>query len=148
MTAILAIDPGKTGALAFMNGDALDVIDMPATIPDIGDKLAWLEGGGSGRRFCLIEKQQAMPKQGLSSTFKLARHYGHLEAFAIAYGWPLDFVTPAVWKKKMGLTGKDKNAAREMAQRLFPDTDAFNRVKDHGRAEAALLAVYARRHLL
>ena len=43
----------------------------------------------------------------------------------------------------MGLRGKPKAASRGMATELFPDfADQFRRVKDDGRAEAALIARY------
>ena len=43
----------------------------------------------------------------------------------------------------MGLRGKPKAASRGMATELFPHiADQFRRVKDDGRAEAALIARY------
>jgi crossover junction endodeoxyribonuclease RuvC len=60
----------------------------------------------------------------------------------------LHTVTPAQWKFGVGLnavSGQDqkarKNASREKAIELFPQyADLFARVKDDGRAEAALMA--------
>ncbi len=49
-------------------------------------------------------------------------------------------VRPAIWKRALGL-GKDKEASRLRVQQLFPGAD-LRRKKDHGRAEALLLAVY------
>lgn len=147
--AIIAIDPGKTGAIAYdVPGAALKVYDMPDTpagVVSLLRSLSWAPDGA----FCLIEKQQAMPKQGVSSMFTLGEGYGFLQATVMTLGLPLDFVRPADWKRKLGLTNADKTGSRAMAARLFPDqADEFKRVKDHGRAEAALLAVYARRHLI
>ena len=71
-------------------------------------------------------------------------------AFGQAYGlvlgvlaglWiPTSTVTPAAWKKALKLnTGKD--AARAKAAQLWPQmAGEFKRVKDDGRAEAALIA--------
>ena len=49
-------------------------------------------------------------------------------------------VRPNIWKREAAVPA-DKNAARMMATRLWPDhSNLFARVKDDGRAEAALLA--------
>ena len=47
-----------------------------------------------------------------------------------------------MWKRKLHLPGKDKEAARQRALQLFPKHHSlFSRKKDHGRADAALIAV-------
>lgn len=51
---------------------------------------------------------------------------------------------PVDWKKAMGLTGKEKDASRLLAQKLFPSV-RLARKSDSDRAEALLLADYARR---
>lgn len=71
------------------------------------------------------------------------------------YMWPLfllskgyasvEEVAPFVWKKAMGLTGKDKEASRHKALGLFPHGNYLLRKKDHNRAEALLLCEYTRR---
>jgi crossover junction endodeoxyribonuclease RuvC len=51
-------------------------------------------------------------------------------------------VEPAVWKRFHGLRGGDKEAGRQRALMLFPSAHALlARKKDHGRAEAALIAL-------
>jgi crossover junction endodeoxyribonuclease RuvC len=55
---------------------------------------------------------------------------------------PLHLVTPAKWKRYFGLDA-DKEKSRALALRLWPSrSDLFTRKRDHGRAEAALLARY------
>lgn len=135
---VLGCDPGKTGALAQVGpGEAL-VIDMPENVADLAD---WMEKYNSP---CYIEKQQAMPKQGVSSTFTTGFGYGQLIGILAALRIPYHEVSPAVWKRAMGLQGKDKSASRALARSLFP-TAELHRVKDHGRAEALLIAEYGRR---
>jgi crossover junction endodeoxyribonuclease RuvC len=55
------------------------------------------------------------------------------------------FLTPPTWKRAVGIApGKDgaKDAARSEAIRRWPhQAEFFARVKDDGRAEAALIAV-------
>jgi hypothetical protein len=56
---------------------------------------------------------------------------------------PVQMVSPATWKRKAGVPS-DKNGARVMASRYWPGAaEQFRRVKDDGRAEAALLARWA-----
>jgi crossover junction endodeoxyribonuclease RuvC len=52
-------------------------------------------------------------------------------------------IRPHVWKKAMGLKA-EKEQARGRAIQLFPQAD-LRRKKDHGRAEALLLAWYGQR---
>jgi len=53
------------------------------------------------------------------------------------------FVTPQVWKKSMNLTS-DKNESLAAARIAFPQA-VLKLKKDHGKAEALLIAEYARR---
>ena len=46
----------------------------------------------------------------------------------------------------MGLKGKDKEASRLRSQQLWPSAD-LRKKKDHGRAEALLLAWYGYMHI-
>lgn len=95
---------------------------------------------------CAIERAQPMPKQGVSSMFRYGAAYGAvLAAMDLALA-TIHLPTPAQWKKSLGLTGKGKEASRELALRLFPQfRDELKRKKDHNRAEALLLAEWARR---
>jgi hypothetical protein len=54
------------------------------------------------------------------------------------------YVEPSVWKRRHKLRGKDKEGARQLAAQLFPSAHhLLARKKDHGRAEAALIALSA-----
>ena len=71
---------------------------------------------------------------------------GILEALKIPY----TEVPPQTWKRLlMAGERKEKDASRAVARRLWPDQteEALSRRKDHGRADAALIAEYARRVL-
>ena len=90
----------------------------------------------------VIERAQAMPKQGASSGFKYGRATGALEAVITCCEVPLTIIEPTAWKKIHGLRGSEKEASRQRALQLFPSAHALlARKKDHGRAEAALLAM-------
>lgn len=92
----------------------------------------------------VIEKVGAMPGQGVSSMFTFGAAYGVCIGAVCGYGAPLAYVTPVSWKRHFRLTGKPKDAARELAIRLYPNAVEFlKRKKDHGLADAILLARYA-----
>lgn len=143
---ILGIDPGLSGAMAFLPltlpslvtvddlavaGDALDAASIADRIAQMRPDIA------------VIEQVGAMPKQGVSSTFKFGRAYGTVIGIVGALDIPIHYVTPSRWKKHFRLPA-EKEAARALALRLWPGTaDRFSRKKDAGRAEAALIARFA-----
>ena len=91
----------------------------------------------------LIERAQAMPRQGSSSGFKYGRAVGAIEATVALCSIPMEIVEPSAWKRFWHLPGKDKEAARQKAVQLFPGAHAvLARKRDHGRSEAMLVALY------
>jgi crossover junction endodeoxyribonuclease RuvC len=150
---ILGLDPGVHGGLAIVaidtNGAAprlVDAIDIP--VAGVGakervDVLAirdWI--AQHAPQHALIERAQAMPKQGASSGFKYGRAVGAIEAVIACCAIPLTIIEPAMWKKFHALHGGDKEASRQRALQLFPAAHSLlARKKDHGRAEAALIAL-------
>jgi crossover junction endodeoxyribonuclease RuvC len=88
----------------------------------------------------VIEGVHSMPGQGVSTTFKFGRAFGTVEGVMAAMLVPSELISPAVWKRRLGVT-RDKASSRALASRLWPaNRDLFARVKDDGRAEAALIA--------
>lgn len=145
MAIIIGIDPGKGGAIARVShGVGEKVIDLPylAETPDVVSILSELGVAD----LIVLEKQQAMPRQGVSTTFQTGLGYGALLAACYLSGVRIELVHPSVWKRKLGLVGKDKEASRALAIRLFPSlAEHLRRKKDEGRAEALLLAAYGQR---
>lgn len=146
---ILGVDPGMTGAFAFVteDGHLIEVVDMPTQ--EVRGKrrisAAMVASIMTKRPVALvaIEGVHAMPKQGVSSSFNFGYGAGILEGVAAALGLAVEITQPVVWKKRAGVPA-DKGAARQMAQRYWPGAAAqFARVKDDGRAESALLARWA-----
>ena len=91
----------------------------------------------------LIERAQAMPKQGASSGFKYGRAVGAIEATIALCSIPMEIIEPSAWKRFWKLPGKDKESGRQKALQLFPAAHAaLARKKDHGRAEASLIALF------
>lgn len=84
-----------------------------------------------------------MPKQGVASMFRFGENFGAVQMAVAGHGYEYHYVTPMMWKKHFRLS-KNKGASRSLAMQRFPDNaDLFSRVKDDGRAEAALIALYA-----
>lgn len=150
----LGIDPGLSGALAWYDPtyDELDVKDMPThTVKSNGKQrrkidfrllAAYVDNSRTFTQKALIEEVNAMPGQGVTSMFSFGKAAGAVE-MAVAYSAiPYDMVTPVKWKKAMRVTGQ-KDEARRAASRLMPKhAHLWARVKDDGRAEAALIAYY------
>jgi crossover junction endodeoxyribonuclease RuvC len=144
MTTIVGIDPGVTGALAcFYNGTLADLDDMPVEASRVnGWGVATLLNEWDPQ-VVYLEWTQPMPKNGSIASYSLGLNSGIVIGVVQALGISLERVRPNAWKLAMGLRGKPKAASRGMASELFPDfADQFRRVKDDGRAEAALIARY------
>jgi crossover junction endodeoxyribonuclease RuvC len=93
-----------------------------------------------------VERVSAMAGQGVTSVFSFGRSFGMIEGILAALKMPVTFVAPATWTRAIGRSpGKDASRARAME--LFPNYEYFfKRVKDDGRADAALIAHWGRKH--
>ena len=141
----IGIDPGMSGGLAII----YDSWSEPApcafgkmTERDIHEHINGMrEHYSDNEIFAMLEKVNAFPGQGVSSTWKFGQSYGFLRGILTASGIPFELVTPQTWQKAMGcLTGGDKNISKAAAQRLFPSVKIT-----HAIADALLIAEYCRR---
>jgi len=150
---VLGIDPGLQGALATWDGKQLTVIDVPIVkarargneinLPALADVVRKL----TPFDFAYVERNSVRPKEGISSAQKNGLVAGILLGCVAMCCRKIERRTPTQWKRDMNLT-KDKNYSRTRAIEEFPDYyDLFARKKDHGRAEAALLALYGYKQL-
>lgn len=157
MHVTIGIDPGLDGAIAVLDEYGKDIMladtptiqiavargtkreyDMPGLVKLLTFLPPW---NGVHAMHAVLEESQPMPRQGVRSMFTVGVGFGiWLSALAFA-GIPYTRVRPAVWKRALNLRGKDKEASRLRAQQLFPHA-SLARKKDHGRAEALLLAWY------
>jgi crossover junction endodeoxyribonuclease RuvC len=146
---IMGVDPGVSGAVAFLFPEDMHVIVMDLPVADGQVDAVTLAGiiGPICPSMAIVEKVHSMPKQGVASTFKFGMAYGTVLGIVSALKIPLHLVRPPEWKKAFHL-GADKEQARAMAIRLWPDEDRFSKKKDHGKAEAALIARYGLQILL
>lgn len=153
----IGIDPGLDGAMAVLLGRGPPMLlDAPTSVITKGKKkrraydVSMMAGHlnlyrGSATLVAL-EAVHAMPGQGVTSMFSMGYGFGLWRGIIAACELPCELVTPRVWKNKMVGVGTDKNASRLKAIDLFPSVaDWLKRKKDHGRAEALLIAEYVRR---
>ena len=97
-----------------------------------------------------VEKVGAMPGNGAVSMFAFGKSCGYIEGVLAACGIGYQLVPPRVWKKSFSLNN-DKKLSIEVCKRLFPNVDLRAtercRTDSDGKAEALLMAEYARRNL-
>lgn len=149
---VIGVDIGVVGALALLtsDGDLVDIADMPV-----------LQDGPARRRAvnaalllsiivrmrpsqAFVEFVAARPGDAPAGAFAFGRCRGVVEASLAACEVPLAFLTPATWKRAVGIPpGKGmKDLARSEAIRRWPArAGLFARALDHDRAEAALIAI-------
>jgi crossover junction endodeoxyribonuclease RuvC len=141
---ILGIDPGISGAIAFyFPGVPARAPRTFRSRPARSTPPAWRSRIRKMRPdVAVIERVSSMPGQGVASTFKFGASFGVVCGVLATLEIPCHRVSPAVWKRHFRLPA-NKEASRALALRLFPATaEHFSRKKDHGRAEAALIARY------
>lgn len=156
---ILGIDPGFTGALAFIDRGTkriLELHDMPLLKAEKSAfskaekrknvdlvKLAGIIQSAQlsyGVELAVVEDVNAMPGQGTVSMFRFGFYSGAIHGVLAALGIRVVMQKPAVWKAAMNLS-KDKSKSIDLAKKLFPDSVQYLKLKGHdGRAEACLLA--------
>jgi len=153
---IMGIDPGFSGALAVLDDDLnLEfVMDMPIIM--VGkkreldeSKLSTIFSRWRLRPMTIgIEKSQTMPNQGIVSSGRYMASYGFLRGLCVGNGLPYHLIRPQSWKKAMMPDmGKDKGASIQKVTQLYPEL-RLTRVKDHGIADAILIARYLRLNIL
>lgn len=155
MSFIIGIDPGAAGAVAVVDartGALVQVFDMPAVALEVGgkskrrvapyllaDELRLFNVDGTR---AVVEQVSAMPGQGVSSMFAFGHAFGLALGVLAGMGIPVDTVTPAKWKRDLKVNA-GKDGSRALASTLWPaQAGEFKRVKDDGRAEAALIALW------
>ena len=152
MKAILAIDPGASGGLAWCDPQGRFVAD---SLPDTdGDLLAYLEtvvtaADGAANVSAYLEQVGGFigkPQPG-SAMFKFGRGYGFLLGVLMTLRVRVELVTPQRWQKGLclgtsnGLPKPDwKRKLKGQAERLYPGQRVTLAT-----ADALLLLEYARR---
>lgn len=149
MDLFVGIDPGQTGGIVVITeGEVQQCTAMPGTEQDI---MLVLDQYASSKTIAVIEKVHAMPKQGVSSSFKFGMNYGFLRGCLVSLGISFTEVTPRTWMKALGIrtrkktesTSQWKNFLKQQAQQRYPGV-SINRKT----ADAVLIATYCHQQYL
>lgn len=165
---IIGIDPGATGGVACLSGHNTELrswtpqwfpmptVDKVLDPARLADQLRTVVEDRPMKCTAVVERGQAMPKQGVSSSFAFGRSCGIVEGVVAALGVPIVFVRPRVWQKVMhaGVEGVDRGPKEKSAiaaRRLFPGLDlrpSARATKQHeGVVDALLIAEWYRRQM-
>ena len=148
----IGIDPGLSGAVAVLSNSGVLVYEMPTVqtgktgfvkrAVDLNGLANILRGLETFESPVYLERVNAFPGQGVGSMFSLGMSYWGAAGVVAGLGLPLHLVESKDWKRYFRLNA-DKELARGLAARMFPSVD-LSRKKDHGRAEALLIAAYGK----
>jgi len=152
----IGIDPGLSGGLAIIN-DTHTMAVLPMPVLYIGGKKEinvkslsnWLKSNAHACKMVGIEIQHAMPKQGVTSMFKIGKGYGILIGLLNALDIPFTEIRANEWQKEMFKgqpKGNTKDLSKKIAQQLFPSiefkaTSRCTNIHD-GMTDAALICTY------
>ncbi|HDZ27765.1 hypothetical protein LCGC14_1355210 [marine sediment metagenome] len=144
----IGVDNGFSGAIAILREkNPVVLMDMP--VLKVGKTKLELDENTIRDYFSrwqvkhvFIEKAQVMPKQGISSSGRYMMSYGIIRGICVGLRLPYTLIAPQTWKKAMLKDmPKGKEASIFRAKQLYPELD-FPRKKDHGKADALLIALY------
>lgn len=139
--AILAIDPGVSGGIAFLDeeGNAW-VRNMPETDGDFCDFILELKASSKGSIICYLEKVGGFMAQrdkdgkqknvaAAHNMFTFGNNFGFMRGVLHAMTVPVEMVLPAHWQSTLSIPKKVKgmgntpwkNLLKEEAQRRYPE---------------------------
>lgn len=165
MGVVLGVDPGLSGALAFLDPATRDLTTFAMPVEHRSNGKSYVDAPALARMIesarideAWVEDVYSSPQMGVVSAFSFGEGKGTLIGVLAACGVPVRLVSPSVWKAKLGLSlpkglpkkeakrlGKAK--AKAMARALFPR--AGKNLSNEGKCEAALIAQYgALTHIL
>jgi hypothetical protein len=147
------VDPGRTGALALIEGTALSVWDMPPHGSERGIDVAAtadiLRGWPPNTKVAL-EWNTGRPNEVPDFAFRFGLQTGQLDALCYAMGLQVTHLASNKWTGKLGLPGKSWAGALEQRAALFaglyPHAEGLIRGPKggllDGRLDALLIAHY------
>jgi len=156
----IGIDPGLAGGIAIIiDSDNYIVYDMPIIKVGKYNKLVprmirdIITGSITGNTyksencFCVIEKSQAMPGQGVCSMHTIGLNYGIIVGILACLGIEYIEISSRKWQKEFFEPGDTKVKSVNIASNLFPKCEFVTKRgrKIDGRADAMLMAEYGRR---
>jgi len=152
----IGIDPGLTGAIAFIGPNSCAVEDLPTSeLPGNGLVRRKINGVALAhliRRHVPADQKTVVFCEAIGNVGgkdnrtmaqgALLRALGAIETVCEILRMPPEMVYPQTWKRFYGLDA-DKRKGLERARLLYPAAP-LKLAKHHNRAEAVLIAHYAR----
>lgn len=159
MSFVVGIDPGFTGGIAFLNSHSLFVFDTPTYETEFVKKVKGKQVTKKRNHmdllkvsniinefdvgYAFLELVSARENQGVTGMFRFGENYGQWQGILAGLNIETHLVIPQIWKKHFKLLGKEKYDSLELARELFTgNLSDFKYKKNHGKAEAALIAKY------
>ncbi|KAL0459112.1 UNVERIFIED_CONTAM: Holliday junction resolvase MOC1, chloroplastic [Sesamum latifolium] len=156
---VIGVDPDLSGALAVLKPDnSPQVYDSPhlkvlvgkrirkrLDVKSIVQLLQRIDAPTGTTVY--IEQSTPYPQDGKQGWWSGGFGYGLWIGILVASGYSVVPVPSLLWKNEFKLAGNrsSKDDSRELATTLFPSMSSMlKRKKDHGRAEALLIAAYGK----
>jgi hypothetical protein len=153
---VIAIDPGKSGGIAYRIDNAQSVVSipMPETEGDILETICAVQEGSTDPANAVAYIEQVggfikgRPAPG-SAMFNFGRNFGYLIGVLQALKIRIELVRPQEWQKDFALGTSDgdktawKNKLKQRAQQLFPQQKVTLST-----ADALLILEYGKRRAL
>jgi len=143
----IGIDPGKKGSVSVIDNGIVTVYPTPICNDEYdATGMFDLLNRYKDDSFCLIERAQAMPKQGVVSMFTFGKGYGMWLMALAATKIPYQVVHSRTWTKVMllGAPGEGKERSYLVARRMFPNWNPTKK-KEWEYSDSILLAEYGKR---
>jgi len=149
---VLGVDPGKTGAVAWINGPhvggaIVDTGDPSRLVEVLAEPAAAL---GVSRLLVAIEMVRSRPGEGRPASFSFGASWGCARGVCMGLGLPTVLVPPTQWvalalrgKGRPKERGARKRAILSAARERWPWVE-LSRVKDQAVADALWIAEWAR----
>ena len=143
----IGIDPGKSGGIAVITDDNVEVKKCPDSVQDMAFLFALiLQETPPLHVLVMIEKVLARPHDGRTSVFTFAGNYGQWQGIIASHDIIPHYVTPQVWMRAVGCPKKlkkqvRKNYLKALAKEKFPD---LSKKLTLATSDAMLIADYAK----
>ncbi|KAM1000313.1 hypothetical protein ACFX2A_007077 [Malus domestica] len=161
---VIGVDPDVSGALALLKGDddpassSAQVYDSPHLKVLVGKRvrrrldaksIVQLLGSFDAPpgTVAYVEQSTPFPQDGKQGWWSGGFGYGLWIGILVAMGFSVIPVSSISWKNKFEISGSmyTKDDSRRVASALFPSLSSMlERKKDHGRADALLIAAYGK----
>ena len=131
----IGIDPGKSGGIAMITKDTIEVKKCPETVRDMAFVFA-----------LMLHNTPPLHVLVRSSVFTFAGNYGQWQGIVASHDINLHYVTPQVWMKALGCPPKlkkqdRKNYLKELAKKKYPK---LSKKMTLATSDAMLIADYSK----